>query len=462
MESSMNCKILVSMLTLFSIQSIPFAASKTVWTAKDNVPIVLEHGHPPIIIIDGCKLPMENTTKTADQLEKEYNVGPFTPYPTFGTWSRALGRGWSIKDISKTSVNRKFSFSIDKQEGQIENICMQPNLGPNFEATATSISIPEPQQCRAIWNLSQWRLPEEGKGVILFSTASGTSEDIICSIAPASSYHIGMDENQNPKPPLYQVVIGGEHNSKSWIRKESQGPPVNKPYQKKIIDSTKEQNWWIIINNGLITVGEGSIPGANEFMRYKDTAPLNPLYVGFSNKTKPVHYANINFQRAPGGISYHLHKMLKGYTPFQYGNRWTIEKQGTLNFDVANGHDNLKIHFDDGREIWLGYGTTRVGLAQDGWVHPESNDVFQSDQRFALIGTVEGSYKLEYDLDQGIMKLSRSDLDDTNTKSVYWKSDKLKSHRPLKFTFSIYQQKGKINNIQIASHKVNITPDSSK
>jgi hypothetical protein len=281
----MKTKNLILTIAIFSLNTALFSGAKTVWSAKNHIPIALEHGHPPQVIIDGCKLSMDHTSASLSELSKKDGIGHFVPYPGFGTWSRTLGHGWEIKNIYKATPPIPFTFCSHIGEARIENIHTIPFRAP-AAPTSTSLSILKSQKGKATWNTKDWILPKQGKGVITFSTTPGTLSDIIVALRSTSAQ----------KSSFYQIVIGGNKNKKSFIRKKQSSKPVSRIILGKQIDSSQEQYWWIILDSGLFRIGSGIIPGQNEIIRYHNESSMDLSQIGFSNSTTPIFYENIKIQ----------------------------------------------------------------------------------------------------------------------------------------------------------------------
>jgi len=147
-----------------------------------------------------------------------------------------------------------------------------------------SMSVPP---MYGIYNWSNHlELPEHGQGFLLFS--ADCSNDV----------HVAISPQLQSLSPMYEFVIGGWSNTKSAVRRESQGSnlctvPVglNKPRLDTVNDL------WISIDKttGLLQMGGGTEPSLESvFLIYKDPQfILDARYVCFTTWNVQATYSNI-------------------------------------------------------------------------------------------------------------------------------------------------------------------------
>ena len=80
---------------------------------------------------------------------------------------------------------------------------------------------------------------------------------------------------------MYEIVIGGWNNTKSVIRKGSQGSAKDERVTQSILSPNEDRPFWADAKNGLVRLGKGKVIGSNIVMQWKDHKPFNPSYVGF-------------------------------------------------------------------------------------------------------------------------------------------------------------------------------------
>jgi hypothetical protein len=130
-----------------------------------------------------------------------------------------------------------------------------------------------------------WKLPAPGNGVIIFKAK--TSNDI----------HVAISDAAMTKDPMYEIVIGGWGNTKSAIRRQSQGELMEET-DKAIRKTEAPQDYWICLDGTKKTVslGYGNIAGKDKILEWKDPNYLNGArFVAFSSWDAVVSYSGIKF-----------------------------------------------------------------------------------------------------------------------------------------------------------------------
>jgi hypothetical protein len=138
------------------------------------------------------------------------------------------------------------------------------------------------------WN-EGWHLPVTGTGSFVFKAQA--SNDIHIALSPASQ----------TSDPMYEIVLGGWANTKSVIRRASQGPDLvstaNGPASPGAL-----ADYWVQVDqaSGKVSAGTGNQPGQNSLIEYSDPQFLSDVrYFAFSSWDTPVQIASVE-TRATG------------------------------------------------------------------------------------------------------------------------------------------------------------------
>ncbi len=133
-------------------------------------------------------------------------------------------------------------------------------------------------------------LPQPGIGTVSLEL-SGTNDFFICFANDI------RQKIRNTDKEIYEIVLGGWDNNKAAIRIKSLGKSVKElTYDENpavALNPNKFEKYWINVNNGLITIGQGE-PGQNPFLSWQDPYPIKNLrYIGLSSWNAPVSVRNI-------------------------------------------------------------------------------------------------------------------------------------------------------------------------
>ncbi|XP_033099726.1 uncharacterized protein LOC117103267 [Anneissia japonica] len=105
----------------------------------------------------------------------------------------------------------------------------------------------------------------------------GTSS-IEFSVAAYRDVHICLSSMPEVMNPMYEIVIGGNTNTVSYIRRCAQCNSETST-TNTVVSPYVFTKFWISFDNGLIKVG---INGEDAFMTFQDQHPLDVYYIGFS------------------------------------------------------------------------------------------------------------------------------------------------------------------------------------
>ncbi|MCB9492712.1 MAG: hypothetical protein H6679_00380 [Epsilonproteobacteria bacterium] len=143
---------------------------------------------------------------------------------------------------------------------------------------------------------STWKLPEKGKGSVIFKA--------LCY----KDVHVNLAPNQvDEKGKMYELVIGGWENTQTVVY-EPEARAQNKQefmFQSKAVDALIESGlgksdkpvmheYWVSYDNGKITAGRGSTIGENTFIDVKDDTPFEDIqYIGLGGWNNVVKFQDI-------------------------------------------------------------------------------------------------------------------------------------------------------------------------
>lgn len=136
------------------------------------------------------------------------------------------------------------------------------------------------------WGDQKFELPQPGQGVLIFT--ADCMNDV----------HVAISPEPQTMNPMYELVVGGWSNSKSVLRRKSQGTclcTVSVGLKKPRLDTVNDL--WISIDRTtkLIRVGYGREPSMDSmFLIYKDLRFLSDArYVCFTTWDVAAVYSNI-------------------------------------------------------------------------------------------------------------------------------------------------------------------------
>ena len=152
----------------------------------------------------------------------------------------------------------------------------------------------------------------------------GTNGSIFFEAKSLGDIFVGLiddpQEVRNTETDLYEVVFGGNNNTKSFLRIKSLGRSVaeasarDNPLAK--VTPMINEKFWVSINNGTISAGKGEW-GENKLFEWTDPYPLqNAKYIGLSTWNNPVTFSSIRIGPAVENITPEIKKRLmrKSYT----------------------------------------------------------------------------------------------------------------------------------------------------
>ena len=109
---------------------------------------------------------------------------------------------------------------------------------------------------------------------------------IVFTVRAKNDAHLGFFSEKksckiNCTNEMYEIVIGGWDNSKSVIRRGSQGSSKVERVMHSLLNPNEDRPFWADAKNGLIRLGKGKVIGSNIIIKWQDNQPLDPSYVGF-------------------------------------------------------------------------------------------------------------------------------------------------------------------------------------
>lgn len=141
---------------------------------------------------------------------------------------------------------------------------------------------------RGVYNWAQhYQLPKHGQGFVSF--AAKGSNDV----------HVAISPEPRSMDPMYEIVIGGWRNTRSVIRRRSQGPALCTVAAGLVEPQSDSPNYlWVSIDKKarLIQVGRGKQPDLpSVFCVYKDLDFIRRAqYICFSSWNASVTYSDIS------------------------------------------------------------------------------------------------------------------------------------------------------------------------
>ena len=109
---------------------------------------------------------------------------------------------------------------------------------------------------------------------------------IVFAVRGKSDAHVGFFSEKkscvyNCTNEMYEIVIGGWNNTKSVIRKGSQGSAKDERVTQSILSPNEDRPFWADAKNGFVRLGKGKIIGSDIVIKWQDNQSLDPNYVGF-------------------------------------------------------------------------------------------------------------------------------------------------------------------------------------
>jgi hypothetical protein len=138
-----------------------------------------------------------------------------------------------------------------------------------------------------------WSLPDAGNGVILFKGKA--AQDMWVVFSPDRFYTIDKG---------IALCIGGSNNTQTSFRSN-----INSAIYQAVTNDAIPQgtftDYWIMIKNGTISFGKGTIPGTGQLLTWTNATILNTCkYIGFSSYTNvPVELQGITITTPPVIVS---------------------------------------------------------------------------------------------------------------------------------------------------------------
>jgi len=199
-------------------------------------------------------------------------------YIAFSTWDKPITYSSIVVSYPSATITKPIQSiqTLSQERIQRANFLLQD---PHFQVVISQHFLGH----------YEWRpyfeLPSTGQGVVTF--AAETIRDVHMAISPVpETVH-----------PMYEIVIGGWNNSKSVIRRSSQGPTLYSRCSSAIAPGLN--HYWVSIDAStrLIKVGCGKNPKRESsiLLCYMDSDFISGArYVAFSNWDAPVTYSNIS------------------------------------------------------------------------------------------------------------------------------------------------------------------------
>ncbi len=195
----------------------------------------------------------------------------------------------SINKIGFSSWNAPIKFRNVQIYSSSQPARQESKLTKNWEPIVMNDAFTV-QKSSGVYS---WEYPKNtkisGNTAVTFD-AKGTTDLILC-----------FAEEADNKSAMYEAVIGGWGNTQTVIRKFRQNPHhghVRVRANENINAMVQPNVWasyWLSVNNGLVQIGRGNVPGQNITLQWQD--PINPLEfistIGFMCWNVPYEVRNL-------------------------------------------------------------------------------------------------------------------------------------------------------------------------
>jgi len=132
------------------------------------------------------------------------------------------------------------------------------------------------------WKPLEWVTNIPGSILVTFE-AKGP-DNIVVAFSPEAQ----------PCLEMYEIVIGGWKDSKSVIRRETQGVDRALKTQSRLCSRNSFLKYWATLKDGVVSVGTGAESGNNVILAWRDPVPMKDVkYVSFTSWDGDVRYRNV-------------------------------------------------------------------------------------------------------------------------------------------------------------------------
>lgn len=183
------------------------------------------------------------------------------------------------QDVPTVDIIQRFSLSSNSGQATYRKISSQRvtnnalKRNTNFTANA----------CKGSYTFSgKWSLVDTNTGTIMFD-ARGTGP-----------YRIAFDNRiETVTKPLFEIIFGSKGNTCTELYKDGMLVQSISDARGMITTPEHANPYWVIFNQGHITVGSGYKPGVKTFLDWKDSTTANVSYFSFSSDAGKVLYSAI-------------------------------------------------------------------------------------------------------------------------------------------------------------------------
>lgn len=257
-------------------------------------------------------------------------------------WAGACNIGYGGAEIVlKEHILLLVSVSPKKEVGA-KKLMTSMEISDGIQIAGSFLSKSQ-QGAYTSWS-DQWQLPVAGKAAVLFKASA--NNDI----------HVALSDAAKTMDPMYEIVIGGWNNTKSVVRRRSQGPPIRES-KLGIPKAGVPVDFWVMVDKdkGMISAGHGTAVGKNVIVEANDVAFLtNVRYVALSSWNTPIQYTEIRAaalaeiemdHSVRSSVNLALHKPCAQSSRSQ----WSNNEQGAVD-GVKNG--SFGFHTGPGPAWW--------------------------------------------------------------------------------------------------------------
>ena len=139
---------------------------------------------------------------------------------------------------------------------------------------------------------------------------------VIFKVRASQDVRVGLFAGAPNSDQMYEFVIGGENNSKTYIQNKDVGKTDNHRHTGinnvtetiGILNFNEERKFWADflhtrtgcawLNCGWVRLGKGDVIGSNIIVQFKDEGPMGPTHVGYRSGSEAFWtltcYSNCN------------------------------------------------------------------------------------------------------------------------------------------------------------------------
>ncbi|BES95192.1 Complement component [Nesidiocoris tenuis] len=133
--------------------------------------------------------------------------------------------------------------------------------------------------------------------------APRNQEGVVFEVRAGKGVHVALSEEQDLSQKMYQIVIGDQENSVSWLGRGKHGYSVHltSAATPGILSSDQSKTFWISWDRGAISLGSGSTVHEKRILKWKIDKRMKISFIGFATKWgQPAEFRIWNFNDEAG------------------------------------------------------------------------------------------------------------------------------------------------------------------